>query len=50
VTAVEVLDVFGDAEHPEGLVLAVTLDQATAILYTRSNGFAILPLLRPAGE
>ena len=50
VSAVEVLDVLGGPEVTSGLTLAVTLDQATAVLYARSNGFAILPLLRPQGD
>ena len=50
VSAVEVLEVLGDPAGSSGLTLAVTLDQASAVLYARSNGFAILPLLRPQGE
>jgi Flp pilus assembly protein CpaB len=50
VSAVEILEVLGEPAGSSGLTLAVTLEQASAVLYARSNGFAILPLLRPQGE
>jgi Flp pilus assembly protein CpaB len=49
VSAVEVLAAGGRAESLESLTLAVTLEEATTILYARANGFALLPLLRPEG-
>ncbi len=49
VSAVEALEVLGDPPGSSGLTLAVTLEQASAVLYARGNGFAILPLLRPQG-
>lgn len=49
VTAVEVIDAPVDSEA-DGLVLAVTLDQAAAVVYARGNAFLILPLLRPQGS
>lgn len=36
-----------ESEH---LTLAVNLDEASAIVYGRANGFVLLPLLRPAGS
>jgi Flp pilus assembly protein CpaB len=50
VTAVEVIDLPSDPEVSGGLVLAVTIDQAAAVVYARGNGFLILPLLRPQGS
>jgi Flp pilus assembly protein CpaB len=47
VSSVEVLEFEGTSSSPERLTLAVDLDQATAVLYARSNGFSLLPLLRP---
>ncbi len=44
VQGVEVLQT--ESEH---LTLAVTLEEASAIVYGRANGFVLLPLLRPAG-
>ena len=49
VSAVEVLDLPDDPNAVSGLALAVTLDQASAVVYARGNGFLILPLLRPQG-
>jgi Flp pilus assembly protein CpaB len=47
VSAVQVLEFAGTAEEAESLTLAVTLEEAITILYSRSNGFTLLPLLRP---
>jgi Flp pilus assembly protein CpaB len=47
VSAVEVLEMPSDPNAVGGLALAVTLDQAAAVIYARGNGFLILPLLRP---
>jgi Flp pilus assembly protein CpaB len=47
VTAVEVLEAQEEADS--ALTLAVTIEQATAIVYARGNGFLVLPLLRPQG-
>lgn len=44
---VEVLDFQGTSYEPERLTLGVDLDQATAVLYARSNGFSLLALLKP---
>lgn len=45
VQGVEVLQT--ESEH---LTLAVNLEEASAIVYGRANGFVLLPLLRPAGS
>jgi hypothetical protein len=50
VTEVEVIDPPVDAAIADGLVLAVTIDQAAAVVYARGNGFLLLPLLRPQGS
>jgi Flp pilus assembly protein CpaB len=50
VTAVEVLSISGPADNPDRLTLAVDLDQARTLLYSRVNGFSMLGLLRPAGS
>jgi Flp pilus assembly protein CpaB len=47
VSGVEVLEFEGTPTSPERLTLAVDLDQATAVLYARTNGFSLLALLRP---
>ena len=44
---VEVLEFEGPASSPERLMLALDLDQATAVLYARANGFSLLALLKP---
>ena len=49
VGAVEVLEFKGSSANPERLTLAVTLEEAIAILYARANGFNLLTLLRPEG-
>ena len=49
VSAVEVLTPPDGQDSADGLALAVTLDQASAVVYARGNGFLILPLLRPQG-
>jgi Flp pilus assembly protein CpaB len=49
VTGVEVLETPSEGEAAGGLALAVSLDQASAMVYARANGFLILPLLRPQG-
>jgi pilus assembly protein CpaB len=49
VSAVEVLSVQGDASSPDRLTLAVSMDQAQAIVYARANGLNLLGLLRPIG-
>jgi len=49
VSAIEVLETPNDPSAAGGLALAVTLDQASAVVYARGNGFLILPLLRPQG-
>jgi hypothetical protein len=49
VSAVEVLEVVGPPERIDGLALAVTLQEAEVILYARTNGFTLLPLLRRQG-
>lgn len=48
VSAVELLDEPTD-EAGGRLLLAVTMDEAVSILYSRSNGFQLLALLRPRG-
>ncbi len=47
VSNVEVLEFVGAPSSPEQLTLAVDLDQATAVLYARANGFSLLALLKP---
>jgi Flp pilus assembly protein CpaB len=49
VTAVQVLEFSGAAADADTLTLAVSLEEAVAILYARSNGFELLALLRPEG-
>lgn len=49
VSAVEVLVVHGNKGDPDGLTLAVTMDEASAIVYARANGLSLLALLRPGG-
>jgi len=49
VGAVEVLEFKGSSENPDRITLAVTLEEAIAILYARANGFNLLALLRPEG-
>lgn len=44
---VRVLDV--DDEQANHITLAVSLEQMEALLYSRSNGFALLIILRPSG-
>lgn len=46
VSAVEVLETRGTAASPDQLVLAVSLEDATAVLYSRANGFFLWALLR----
>lgn len=48
VSAVEVLEVPDEGSGGQ-LLLAVTMEEATSILYSRSNGFQLLALLRPWG-
>jgi Flp pilus assembly protein CpaB len=50
VSAVDVYELRGEARSPEALILAVTLEDATSILYARANGFSILALLRAEGR
>jgi Flp pilus assembly protein CpaB len=47
VSAVQVLEFAGTPEQAESLTLAVTLEEAISILYSRSNGFTLIVLLRP---
>lgn len=47
VSNVEVLEFVGSPSSPDQLTLAVDLDQASAALYARANGFSLLALLRP---
>lgn len=47
VSAIEILEARGNADSPDILVLAVSLEDATALLYARANGFSLLVLLRP---
>jgi Flp pilus assembly protein CpaB len=49
VSGIEILQVPGAGESPDRLTLAVTMEEAKAVLYARSNGFALMPLLRPQG-
>jgi len=49
VSAIEVLQPPGSGDSQGRLTLAVTLEEATAILYARSNGFNLMILLRPYG-
>jgi Flp pilus assembly protein CpaB len=50
VSAIELLEFTGTRDQPERLTVAVTLDEAIIILYARTNGFSLLPLLRPEGS
>lgn len=49
VSAVQILQFQGSPEQVKNLTLAVTLEEAIAILYARTNGFTLLALLRPSG-
>lgn len=49
VTGIEVLQFPIPGASQSRLTLAVTLEEATAILYARGNGFALMILLRPYG-
>jgi Flp pilus assembly protein CpaB len=49
VSAVEVLTIQGDAAAPDRLTLAVSKEEAVAIVYARANGLNLLALLRPQG-
>ncbi|NIM93002.1 MAG: hypothetical protein GTO18_04735 [Anaerolineales bacterium] len=49
VTAVEIINFAGSPDSSGNLTLAVTLDEAVAVLYAHVNGFHLLPLLRPQG-
>jgi Flp pilus assembly protein CpaB len=49
VSAVEVLKYGGSASSADPLTIAVTMEEAVAILYARMNGFSMLALLRPGG-
>jgi Flp pilus assembly protein CpaB len=49
VSGIEVLQSPGSGDNQGRLTLAVTLEEATAILYARSNGFNLMILLRPFG-
>lgn len=49
VSSVEILGFDGTSNHPDQLTLAVSIDEAVAILYARANGFSLLILLRPEG-
>ena len=46
-TAVQILSNSGESPMMDHLILAVSYDQARLILFSRANGFSILPLLRP---
>lgn len=48
-SGVEILDIGGQEGNTDRLTVAVSLDQATAIFYARTNGISLLPLLRPQG-
>ncbi len=50
VAGVEILETRGESTNPEQLILAVSLEDATAVLYARSNGFSLLALLRPESQ
>ena len=50
VSAVEVVVVHGETSNADRLTLAVSMEQATAILLARANGLSMLALLRPGGE
>jgi pilus assembly protein CpaB len=49
VSGIEVLQFPGSGEGLEHLTLSVTIEEATAILYARGNGFILMILLRPYG-
>jgi Flp pilus assembly protein CpaB len=49
VTAVEVIELSNPTGIVDRLTLAVSLEEAVSILYAHSNGFMLLPLLRPQG-
>jgi Flp pilus assembly protein CpaB len=49
VSSMEILDITGTGNYADRLTLAVSIEEAVAILYTRANGFSLLLLLRPEG-
>ncbi len=49
VSSVEILGFSGTSDQPDQLTLAVSIEEAVAILYARANGFSLLILLRPEG-
>ena len=49
VSAVECIEFVPDSEQADYLTLAVTQEEAQAILFARANGYSLLVLLRPAG-
>lgn len=49
VSSIEVLDFSASGDKPQELTVAVSLEEAIAVLYARSNGFNLLVLLRPEG-
>jgi len=49
VSSVEILGFDGASDHPDQLTLAVSIEEAIAILYARANGFSLLILLQPEG-
>jgi len=46
---VEIMGFDGTSDHPDQLTLAVSIEEAVAILYARANGFSLLFLLQPEG-
>jgi len=49
VSSVEILGIVGASNHADQLTLAVSIEEAISILYSRANGFSLLFLLRPEG-
>ena len=49
VSTVEIMGFDGTSDHPDQLTLAVSIEEAVAILYARANGFSLLFLLQPEG-
>ena len=49
VSGVEIVSVGGQQGSPDRLTVAVSLQEATAIFYSRANGINLMALLRPQG-
>ena len=49
ISSVEIVGIAGASNRADQLTLAVSIEEAVSILYSRANGFLLLILLRPEG-